>query len=351
MKKIFKLTLALSIFAATISVSKPEATFEGDVEAVSASTTYTGVLNTTYSTTADTNQNVVVTVELEDANYKFLNNTGVSIVSDTEVQITFTENGTFYGNIDNVIDNSESYQYSVNVDWINKNSPTANFTRDILDNTVVYTLDTTSTDFDSVIKYHTVTNNEGSFTYTFTENGSFTFEFVDQFGNVGSTSITETSIVEVVDEIIEGANQTIDVSQVDSLIITSNAEFSNFTAVLFDGKVLSSEYYTISEGSIIVNISAIYLNTLLDGVYDVAVQSTTGIASTKVTLVNTVLSMLGTDYDEYEDSFVEDTFEDLDEDKITTPITNDNVSYQTTLNVCLMGLFIMFITYKKEELL
>ena len=34
----------------------------------------------------------------------------------------------------------------------------------------------------------TVTNNEGNKTYTFTENGEFTFEFVDKAGNQGTTT-------------------------------------------------------------------------------------------------------------------------------------------------------------------
>ncbi|MEI6835802.1 MAG: immunoglobulin-like domain-containing protein [Candidatus Falkowbacteria bacterium] len=40
----------------------------------------------------------------------------------------------------------------------------------------------------------TITNNEGSNTYTFTDNGSFTFNFVDPSGNTGSTTATVTNI-------------------------------------------------------------------------------------------------------------------------------------------------------------
>ena len=34
----------------------------------------------------------------------------------------------------------------------------------------------------------TVTNNNGSFEYTFDKNGSFTFEFVDRAGNTGTAA-------------------------------------------------------------------------------------------------------------------------------------------------------------------
>lgn len=340
MKKLLKLTLALSIFATTVSVTTSEATFEGDVEVVSTNTDYTGVLNTTYSTELNTNQDVVVTVVLEDANYKFLNNTGVETVSNTEVKITFTESKTVSGSIEHVTNNGEIYTYSVTVDWINKTTPTANFTKVAVDNTVTYTLDATSTGSDDVVKNHTVTNNGGSFTYTFTENGIFTFEFVDQFGNVGTTTIIENSIVDVNDEIIDGANQTVDVSKVDYVELTSNAEFADFESIWFDGKELSSEFYTVSQGSIIVRISSLYLNTLLDGTYDVAVHSKTGVASTKVVLVNTVLSLLGADLDESKEEVVTPT--------ITSPHTGVNMNGFVLLSLNAVGIAGLYLTRKKD---
>ena len=42
----------------------------------------------------------------------------------------------------------------------------------------------------------TVTNNEGNTGYTFTANGSFTYEFVDSYGNTGS----ETATVDWIDK-------------------------------------------------------------------------------------------------------------------------------------------------------
>lgn len=41
----------------------------------------------------------------------------------------------------------------------------------------------------------TITNNGGSDTYVFTQNGTFTFEFVDQYGNVGTATATVSWII------------------------------------------------------------------------------------------------------------------------------------------------------------
>ena len=45
-------------------------------------------------------------------------------------------------------------------------------------------------------KDFTITNNNGKDTYTFTKNGSFTFEFKDEYGNTGSATATVTWIKE-----------------------------------------------------------------------------------------------------------------------------------------------------------
>ena len=46
----------------------------------------------------------------------------------------------------------------------------------------------------------TVTNNNGSKTYTFDDNGTFTFEYVDESGSVGSINATVTWIDKVAPE-------------------------------------------------------------------------------------------------------------------------------------------------------
>ncbi|MDR2541176.1 MAG: hypothetical protein LBD11_05425, partial [Candidatus Peribacteria bacterium] len=48
----------------------------------------------------------------------------------------------------------------------------------------------------------TVTNNGGNTSYTFTGNGSFTFEFVDQYGNTGAETATVNRIDKTIPSII-----------------------------------------------------------------------------------------------------------------------------------------------------
>jgi hypothetical protein len=54
----------------------------------------------------------------------------------------------------------------------------------------------------------TITNNGGSASHTFTENGSFTFEFVDAAGNVGSAVATVSNIDKTAPTLKIQANQT-----------------------------------------------------------------------------------------------------------------------------------------------
>ena len=48
-------------------------------------------------------------------------------------------------------------------------------------------------------KVITVTNNNGNKEYIFTDNGEFTFEYVDDYGNTGSTTAKVDWIVKVPD--------------------------------------------------------------------------------------------------------------------------------------------------------
>jgi len=126
-----------------------------------------------YSTESLTNQDVKVTLELEDG-YRIFNN-------NANKDYIFTENGTFnfqykdkYGN-DGLI--------PVTVDWIDKVAPTGEFeysTNKWTNKNVVVTLKPS--------EEVTITNNNGKNTYTFTKNGEFTFEFVDKVGNKGTAT-------------------------------------------------------------------------------------------------------------------------------------------------------------------
>lgn len=128
-----------------------------------------------------TNQDVTVTVKFDREGTKITNNGG----KDT---YTFVKNGSFefefvgpYGN---------AGVATATVDWIDKVAPTAKVTYDITTETeenVVATLGSVSEEI-------TITNNDGKDTYTFTKNGTFTFEFEDKVGNKGTAKAEVTWI-------------------------------------------------------------------------------------------------------------------------------------------------------------
>ena len=124
-----------------------------------------------YSTTLPTNQDVVATITPSEA-VTVTNNGG-------STSYTFADNGSFTFEFVDVAGNKGSVVAAVyNIDKI---VPTA---------TVVYST-TLPTNQDVVATITpseavTITNNGGSTSYTFADNGSFTFEFVDAAGNKGS---------------------------------------------------------------------------------------------------------------------------------------------------------------------
>ena len=103
---------------------------------------------------------------------------------------TFTENGTFTFTAIDEAGNSSSK--TVTITNIDKEAPTGIISYDKTtwtNGNVVATL-TPSEDV-------TVTNNGGSFTYEFTQNGTFKFNFIDEAGNTGSATATVSNIDKV----------------------------------------------------------------------------------------------------------------------------------------------------------
>ncbi len=142
----------------------------------------------TYDINETTNQNVTVTVTFDRENVRITNNDGKNTY-------TFTENGEFtfefigpYGN---------AGVATAKVDWIDKKKPTANITYDITELTNKNVIATLNSEEEI-----TITNNNGKNTYTFTENGEFTFEFVNKIGNKG----TATAKVDWIDKTIPKAS-------------------------------------------------------------------------------------------------------------------------------------------------
>ncbi|MDR6555359.1 immunoglobulin-like domain-containing protein [Paenibacillus qinlingensis] len=138
-----------------------------------------------YSTENATNQDVTVTLITQDETngiVRILNNGG----SPT---YTFTENGSFTFDFEDEAGNLVHKTAIVN--WIDKEAPLAqltysssNWTKDPVEVNISFT------DASSVA----VTNNNGNRHYSFTENGTFTFEFRDSAGNEGQAVATVTYI-------------------------------------------------------------------------------------------------------------------------------------------------------------
>ncbi len=71
-----------------------------------------------------------------------------------------------------------------------------------------------------------------------------------------------------------------------SIVFRSSASIEDFVEVRINGKVLSRSYYTVSEGSTVVEIKSEYLETLESGEYIIDIVSTTGIAQAKITVAS-----------------------------------------------------------------
>jgi predicted transcriptional regulator len=143
------------------------------------STAPTAALTYSVSTTEPTNQDVVATL---------LPSEWVRVTNNGELTTyTFTENGSFTFEFVDSAGNTGSA--TATVDNIDKVSPTGIVTYSTIAPTnrdVVATLVPSET--------VRVTNNGEQRTYTFTGNGSFTFEFVDPAGNTGSVTATVNNI-------------------------------------------------------------------------------------------------------------------------------------------------------------
>lgn len=138
-----------------------------------------------YSTERPTNQDVTVTLITYDDN----NGTVTILNNGGSPWYTFTENGQFTFEYEDEAGNI-GHQTAV-VSWIDKVAPQAelNFSRSTWtkDNVDV---DISFTDQTPVM----VTNNGGSKRYTFTDNGTFVFEYRDAAGNEGQTVASVTYI-------------------------------------------------------------------------------------------------------------------------------------------------------------
>lgn len=141
-------------------------------------------VDVTFNTTQITNNEVVATLKFSKDDITILSkDIQIAENPDKSKTITFEENTSFDLEFQDKLGNIGKKH--ITVDWIDTITPTAEFefnTTNITDKEVVATLKPS--------EEVTILNNDGKDTYTFTENGSFTFEFVDKAGNVGEATVT-----------------------------------------------------------------------------------------------------------------------------------------------------------------
>ncbi len=128
-----------------------------------------------YSTTKPTNKEVIARLVKASEPITIINNQGKDIY-------TFTKNGEFTFEFVDKIGNKGTA--TAKVDWIDTTVPTAEIeysTTEATEGEVIARLVKVSEPI-------TITNNKGNDTYTFTKNGQFTFEFVDEAGNKGTAT-------------------------------------------------------------------------------------------------------------------------------------------------------------------
>ena len=111
------------------------------------------------------------------------------------------------------------------------------------------------------------------------------FKYQCVLSNAADSVITDTVVLTVQYQIIEGANGSWNQNtDGGSLRIRGNGEFSKFQNVKVDGNIVDSKNYTASEGSTIIELHADYLKTLSEGSHTFEIVWTDGAAVTGFTV-------------------------------------------------------------------
>ena len=156
----------------------------------------------TYDITSLTNKNVVATMKAYIFDEKGQMKTAQIINGETTH--VFEENGefTFQYKDDLDTDNDNVKEHTAIVSWIDKKAPTAQ----IVYSTKESTKDAVTATLKNPSEPITIINNGGKNTYTFTENGTFTFKIEDEAGNVGNI-IAKVDWIQTEDKPNEGENK------------------------------------------------------------------------------------------------------------------------------------------------
>ena len=111
------------------------------------------------------------------------------------------------------------------------------------------------------------------------------FKYRCVLSNAADSVITDTVVLTVQYQIIEGANGSWNQNtDGGSLRIRGNGEFSKFQNVKVDGNIIDPKNYTVSEGSTIIELHADYLKTLSEGSHTFEIVWTDGAAGTGFTV-------------------------------------------------------------------
>ena len=131
-----------------------------------------------------------------------------------------------------------------------------------------------------------ITGATGSaYTTGVTDNDCDGFKYQCGIRNAAGSATTDTVVLTVLYQIIEGANGSWNQStDGESLRIRGNGEYSKFQNVKVDGNIIDSKNYTVSEGSTIIELHADYLKTLSEGSHTFEIVWTDGAAGTGFTV-------------------------------------------------------------------
>lgn len=111
------------------------------------------------------------------------------------------------------------------------------------------------------------------------------FKYRCVLSNAAGSVTTDTVVLTVLYQIIEGANGSWNQNtDGGSLRIRGNGEYSKFQNVKVDGNIIDSKNYTVSEGSTIIELHADYLKTLSEGSHTFEIVWTDGAAGTSFTV-------------------------------------------------------------------
>ncbi len=174
-----------------------------------------------YSNTNHTNQDVVASIELPDG-YEML---------EGERTYTFTENGIHPFRYKDQYDNH--YEVLAQVDWIRKAELTGTITYSETKHTynhVTATVD--GFEFDDVY----VSNNDQMPVYTFTKNGTFTFELADSYGNTGKVTATVDYIDSLAPAVHVEYSETQWTGEAVKAVLKADRDGESFTVVNNGGK-------------------------------------------------------------------------------------------------------------------